>query len=86
MKVKRFTAPTMAEALKQVKATLGPDAVILETTEAAADRQAAAAPMCEPGSTSAMTAAVAEPDPATHPAAPGLAARVGSPSRATARR
>src|SRR5207247_625834 len=35
MKVKRFTAPTMAEALKQVKGTLGPDAVILETTEAA---------------------------------------------------
>ena len=34
MKVKRFTAPTMAEALKQVKATLGPDAVILETAEA----------------------------------------------------
>ena len=35
MKVKRFTAPTMAEALKQVKATLGAEAVILETTEAA---------------------------------------------------
>src|SRR5213593_4526731 len=35
MKVKRFTAPTMAEALRQVKATLGPEAVILETTEAA---------------------------------------------------
>src|SRR3989442_7287341 len=34
MKVKRFTAPTMAEALKQVKATLGAEAVILETTEA----------------------------------------------------
>jgi len=34
MKVKRFTAPTMPEALKQVKATLGPEAVILETTEA----------------------------------------------------
>src|SRR5437016_9648353 len=35
MKVKRFTAPTMPEALRQVKATLGPEAVILETTEAA---------------------------------------------------
>src|SRR5437660_1102747 len=34
MKVNRFTAPTMAEALKQVKATLGAEAVILETTEA----------------------------------------------------
>src|SRR5436309_3866231 len=34
MKVKRFTAPTMPEALKQVKATLGAEAVILETTEA----------------------------------------------------
>jgi flagellar biosynthesis protein FlhF len=34
MKVSRFTAPTMGEALRQVKAKLGPEAVILETAEA----------------------------------------------------
>ena len=48
MKVKRFTAPTMAEALKQVKGTLGPDAVILETTEAAGQVTVTAAVDLEP--------------------------------------
>src|SRR2546428_12539060 len=35
MKVKRFTAPTMPEALRQGKATLGPQAVGPETTAGA---------------------------------------------------
>jgi flagellar biosynthesis GTPase FlhF len=34
MKIRRFTAPTVSAAIKQVKAVLGADAVILETTEA----------------------------------------------------
>jgi flagellar biosynthesis protein FlhF len=34
MKLRRFTAATMQQALRQVKAALGPDAVILETGEA----------------------------------------------------
>src|SRR5262249_38254548 len=36
MKIRRFTGATMGEALKAVKAALGPEAVILDTT--AADR------------------------------------------------
>src|SRR5438105_1783535 len=32
MKIRRFTGTTMAEALKGVKAALGPEAVILDTT------------------------------------------------------
>ena len=31
MKVMRFTAPTMAQAMRQVRQSLGPDAVILST-------------------------------------------------------
>jgi flagellar biosynthesis protein FlhF len=34
MRVRRFSAPGLQAALRQVKATLGPEAVILETTEA----------------------------------------------------
>jgi len=33
MKIRRFTAATMQEALAEVKAALGPEAVILDTTE-----------------------------------------------------
>src|SRR5438874_12018683 len=65
MKVKRFTAPTMAEALKQVKGTLGPDAVILETTEAAGQVTVTAAvdlepPAATPGADPADGALVSE--------------------------
>src|SRR5207248_605110 len=59
MKVKRFTAPTMAEALKQVKGTLGPDAVILETTEAAGQVTVTAAVDLEPPAATLGTAPAA---------------------------
>ena len=35
MKLRRFTGPTMADAIRQVKAELGEDAVILETSDEA---------------------------------------------------
>jgi flagellar biosynthesis protein FlhF len=35
MRIRRFSGPAMADVLRQVKAAIGPDAVILETQEAA---------------------------------------------------
>jgi|SRR5581483_1393002 len=57
MKVSRFTAPTMGEALRQVKAALGADAVILETAEAAGEVTVTAAVDLEaPGAVDASRA------------------------------
>src|SRR5881296_1165119 len=61
MKVKRFTAPTMPEALKQVKATLGAEAVILETTEAPGQVTVTAAVDLDAPAADTPAAAASEP-------------------------
>lgn len=77
MKLKRFTAPTMARALQAVKAVLGPDAVLLSTETS--------------GGVVTVTAAVdddeaeAEPAGSPRPGDGGAAAATGRANAAIAR-
>ncbi len=79
MRVKTFTAPTMAEAMEQVRRTLGPDAIIISTHEARRGRGAEIraaveraprqeAPICAPESITPHTLKPA-PSHAAHTAA-----------------
>ena len=92
MKIRRFVAPDVREAMRQVRETLGPDAVILDTQRieggielsAAVDYEAPCAPAAVPATTSAATpraspvAPAAAQAPAT-PCGPAVAALAGDP-------
>ncbi|MBI5521262.1 MAG: flagellar biosynthesis protein FlhF [Desulfarculus sp.] len=77
MRVMRFTAPTMAQAMRQVRQSLGPDAVILSTgrlpgggVEISAAMDQALSAAAGGGAPEPQAAPAPDPDPA--PAGPGL--------------
>jgi flagellar biosynthesis protein FlhF len=81
MKIRRFAAPDIRDAMRQVREALGPDAVILETQRIPEGIELAAAVDYDPAAVTVASAAAQAPP--TPPAA-ALAARAGEGREAPA--